>query len=415
MAINQQPVASNHYNFPMRVILVGDEILSGRVRDANLNLIAQAFAQLGISVRRAEIIPDDEGTIAAALSAALVEDGQVVLSGGLGPTADDETRCGLAKAMSGEVQFDEFLYEKITQRLSALGHQELEIHKNYAFVPNGFLPMDNPVGIAPGLLWRERERFILAIPGVPAEVSALLPAAIEALKDLAREPIFMGTVAVAGMKEAEIAERLEALPELAGRMAYYPRLVEVILKIRAGDPQELRSLTELARESLGNSVYSLRDEGLESALGSLLRERGLSVATAESCTGGLIAHLITQVPGSSDYMRGGVVAYTPAAKNRILGVPPELIEKHSVYSPEVAIEMASGIARLFGSDVAVSSTCVAGPGPDGVHPAGESYIGIYFRGGVEAFGFRFAGTRDQVKMFVAKTALDVARRKLLEL
>ncbi len=413
MVSTRQPLASNRYNFPVRVILVGDELLSGRVRDANLSLIARGFAQLGISVRRAEILPDDEGAIAAAVRAALAEDGQVVLSGGLGPTADDKTRRGLAGAMSGEVHFDEFIYEKIAQRLSVLGHQELEIHKNYAFVPDGFLAMDNPVGIAPGLIWRERESFILALPGVPSEVSALLPAAIEALKDLASEPLFLATVSVAGMKEAEIAERLELLPELAGRIAYYPRPVEVILKIRAEDAREIGRLTELVRGRLGNSVYSTDDEGLESALGRMLRERGLSFATAESCSGGLIAHLITQVPGSSDYMLGGVVAYTPEAKNRILGVPLEIIEKHSVYSSEVATAMASGVARLFGSDVAVSSTCVAGPGPDGDHPAGESYIGLYFMGKSEAFAFRFGGTRDNVKLSVAKTALDVARRRLL--
>jgi len=405
----------NRYNFPMRVILVGDELLSGRVRDANLSAIAQGFAQLGISAERAEVLPDDEAAISSAVRDALAEDGQVVLSGGLGPTDDDMTRQSLAKALAAELRFDEFIYEKIKKRLSALGHEELAIHRNYAFVPEGFIALENPVGIAPGLLWRDAGRFVLALPGVPAEVSGILPAALERLRDLAKEPVFMATLAVAGMKEAEIAERLEKIPALAGRIAYYPRLVEVIIKIRAGDSDQLARAVASAREALGDAVYSTEDEGLEYALGRLLRERGLSVATAESCTGGLIAHLITQVSGSSDYMRGGVVAYTAEIKNRILGVPVDLIEKHSVYSPQVAEAMALGAARLFGSDIALSSTCVAGPGPDGDHPAGEAYIGLCVSGKAMAFRFRFGGTRDQVKMSVAKTALDVARRRILGL
>ncbi|MGC8894458.1 MAG: nicotinamide-nucleotide amidohydrolase family protein [candidate division WOR-3 bacterium] len=399
----------------MRVILVGDELLSGRVRDANLSLIARGFAQLGISAKRAEVIPDDEDVIASAIARSLRDDGQVVLSGGLGPTDDDRTRQGLAKALSEELHFDEFLYSKIKERLYTLGHQELAIHRNYAFIPDGFLAIDNPIGIAPGLLWRDTENFVLALPGVPPEVAGILPGALEVLGDLVKEPIFIGTLAVAGMKEAEIAERLEVLPELAGRMAYYPRLVEVILKIRARDEMEMNRLVSMASERLGPAVYSTQDEGLESALGRFLRGQGLSVSTAESCTGGLIAHLITQVPGSSDYMRGGIVAYTPDVKSRVLDVPVDMIEKHSVYSHEVARAMAAGAARLFGSDVAISSSCVAGPGPDGDHPAGESYVGLYFTGESRAYRFRFGGTRDQVKMSVAKTGLDLARRRLLGL
>ncbi len=397
----------------MRVIIVGDEILSGRVRDANLSLLAQGFAQIGLPVCQAEIIPDDQDAIATAINRALSEDGGVVLSGGLGPTADDRTRPALAEAVSAELHFDGFLYEKIKERLSALGHEELEIHRNYALVPEGFLTIDNPVGIAPGLLWREEGRFILALPGVPAEASAILPPALEVLRDLAREPVFQATLAVAGMKEAEIAERLERLPDLSGRIAYYPRLVEVIIKIKAGDEAEALRLVQMARDQIGPAVYSLQDEGIESAFGRLLREKSLSVSVAESCTGGLIAHLITQVPGSSDYMRGGVVAYTAKAKNQVLGVPIEVIETHSVYSPEVAMAMAAGAASLFGSDIAISSTCVAGPGPDGPHPAGETFIGLWFDGRAEASGFRFRGTRDQVKLSVAKTALDLVRRKLI--
>ncbi|MEO0141459.1 MAG: nicotinamide-nucleotide amidohydrolase family protein [candidate division WOR-3 bacterium] len=397
----------------MRVILVGDEILSGRVRDANLALIAQGFSHLGVRISRAEVLPDDEDAISSAINRALSEDGRVVLSGGLGPTADDKTRQALARALGTEIAFDESLYMRIKERLSALGHEELGIHRNYALVPKGFAIIPNPVGIAPGLLWREGRRFALALPGVPDEVSGLLPRALDLLRDLAEEPLFIGTISVAGMKEAEIAERLERIPELSGRIAYYPRLVEVILKIGSPNEDELSRLIKLASDELGKAVYSLEDEGIEAALGRLLRERGVSIATAESCTGGLIAHLITQVPGSSDYMRGGVVAYTPDAKNRVLGVPMEIIERCSVYSPEVAEAMAMGAAELFGSDIALSSTCVAGPGPDGEHPAGESYIGLWFKGRTESSGFRFGGTRSGVKLSVAKTALDMVRKRLI--
>ena len=392
--------------------MIGDEILTGRVVDLNLQAIARRFSEIGIRVSSATAVPDSVQAISRAVRDALETNGQVVCCGGLGPTSDDLTRQGLARAMRVRVVFSEKVMVQVRQRLAEMGHQELPIHRNYGKTLREFKIIPNPVGLAPGLLWRDRERFVLALPGVPEEADAILQEAIPAMADISGENLAVGTVAVAGLREAEIAARLARFRRLSARVGFYPRLVEVILKVRAENSAKLAELVGIVKQELGEAVYSEEDEGLESALGRLLRQANLSLATAESCTGGLVSHLITQVPGSSDYYRGGAVAYSAEAKSRILGVPEDLMARFSVYSTQVAEAMAAGAARVFSSDMAISTTCVAGPGPDGEHPAGKTAIGIFLRGKTRSLELDFRGQRAQVKMAVAKTALDLARREV---
>ncbi len=379
----------------MRVVIVGDEVLSGRIRDANLQLLAR-LAQ-GFEITGARFVRDEIDDIADAVDEALAEDGQVVVAGGLGPTPDDLTRQALGIALGVEVRFNELVWEMVQERVRALRYPENSLLKNYAMVPVGFLPIENPVGIAPGLLWRSGEKFVLALPGVPRELEAVFKNAWEKIKDLAGGGLW-GALSTAGVPEVVLAEHLEGLE----RVAFYPRGVEVVVRFWAPDERALEERKREVLERIGEWVYWEGDEPLERALGEELRRRGLTVGTAESCTGGLCSHLITQIPGSSDYHKGGIVAYWEEEKVRLLGVNPETIQKYTVYSAQVAEEMARGAAERLGVDLALSVTCVAGPTGERV---GLTYIGVWFKGKLKSYELQLGGDRQTIKLAAAKHML----------
>ncbi len=379
----------------MRAVIVGDEVLTGRIRDANLWLLARLAR--GFEINKGVVVRDDEAEIAEAVEEAFEEDGQVVVCGGLGPTPDDRTRQALAIALSMRLEFNERVWEMVQERVKALNYPESPLLRNYALVPEGFVPIPNPVGIAPGLLWRQGERFVLALPGVPRELEAVFREAWKHIADLAGGGVW-GALATAGAPEVLLAERLEGIESVA----FYPRGVEVVVRFWASDPESLARKKELIKEKIAQWVYWEGDEPLEKALGEELRARGLTVATAESCTGGLCSHLITQIPGSSEYHKGGVVAYLEEVKEKVLGVKRETLEKYTVYSAQVAEEMAQGVAKLLGSDLALSVTCVAGPTGERV---GLTYIGVWFKGKVKSYQLQLGGNRHQVKEAAAKHML----------
>ncbi len=389
------------------VLIIGNEVLSGRVRDSNLKTIASHLKPLGWMVEKALVIRDDVRVISQSLKENLSLGRSVITSGGLGPTSDDLTRQGLADALGVKLIQDPELMSFIRNRLESIGHPETPLHRAYALRPQGFEAVENPVGIAPGLLWQNENQFVLALPGVPREAEAVLKNALASLSTDEARILPEITVAIAGLTEAEIAQKLsEILPESSG---FYPREFEVILKCKTKSAKDAESLKNRINRVLGHRVYSFEDEPLENTVGKLLRKKGLSLALAESCTGGLVSRLITSVPGASDYYVGGVVSYQTRIKSEILRVPEELIEKHTVYSPEVAEAMARGVAELLGSDIGLSTTCVAGPGEDQGHPPGSLFVGLSFGSVQRSFGFRLSGDRPRIQRAAAKQAIDVLR------
>ncbi len=376
------------------VCTIGDEILIGQITDTNSSEIARSLGELGIRVTRMVSIGDDRNQIISSLENELKDNDIVITTGGLGPTKDDITKEALA-ALSGAKGYkrDERQLAIIHKILSARGLDVLDINRDQALVPDTCDVIPNKIGTAPVMAFRmDPTRFghpatLYAMPGVPFETKAALP---DVLADIKAHTSFSNishhSIMVYGIAESALSKKIasweDSLPSDM-HLAYLPDPhtgVRLRLSIFGGTAEDdkARMDAEIVKlgEILGDAIYSYEDDTLEHALGVLLRKHGKTLATAESCTGGDIAHMITTVPGSSEYFLGSVVSYAVSVKENVLGVPAETIEKYGVVSSETAAAMAQGARRTIGADYAVSTTGLAGPGGDGTNPEGTVWVGI---------------------------------------
>jgi len=300
-----------------------------------------------------------------------------------------------------------------------------EMNLRQADVPEGARTIDNPRGTAPGLILEVDARPVYAVPGVPREMEGMLERVV--LPDLAARAgegraIVSRTLRTAGVGESRLAERLTPLWEEAGAgqvtMAYLASPGEVRVRLTAVGPTRDEALADIApveariHEELGDIVYGADEETLEAAVGRLLRERGLSLATAESLTGGLLGGRITNIPGASDYYLGGVVAYATAAKASLLGVAPDLLAGDGPVSEPVAAAMAEGARKAFGADLGLAATGVAGPTEQSGRRVGTLCLGVADAAGTATRTLTAPGDRTQVRLWAASVALDLARRRL---
>jgi nicotinamide-nucleotide amidase len=299
-----------------------------------------------------------------------------------------------------------------------------QLVKRQAWVPEGFVVLPNRFGTAPGLLREEGDRLVVALPGPPREMRPLfteqvLPVLMKAVGSGHR--IRSITIRVCGLRESQVEERIEDL--LRGDhppISLLARPGEVHVRITiAGTEDEVRSQLEgweaKLRARLGEAVFGVDEERLEEAVGRLLRTQGKKVAVAESCTGGLVAHRITNIPGASDYFEQGLVSYSNRAKGDFLGVPFSLIEQHGAVSPEVAVAMAVGIRRLAGTDVGIGITGIAGPGGGTeAKPVGLTYIALADGEAEQWYEHRFQFDREENKLWASQMALEMLRRYLLK-
>lgn len=406
------------------IVSVGTELLLGQIVDTNAACLAQVLSELGISVYRRTTVGDNPQRLAAALDQALAENDIVFTIGGLGPTDDDITRETLARAMGDTLRRD----EEIARRLEAFFRlrrvQMTESNLRQALVPTHGRPLPNPNGTAPGLLFEKDGKVAIALPGPPSE---FLPMVADHVVPLLRSRTGgIGTIRsrvlrICDMGESLVEERLRDLMQSANpTVAPYAKTGEVHVRItaRADTLEEAERLIAgplaEAERRLGSHVYGRDEESLEAAVVRLLKERGLTVATGESCTGGLLAKRITDVPGSSAVFPGGVVSYSNAAKCDLLAVPPDLIAAHGAVSREVAVAMAQGARRRLHVDFGVGITGVAGPeGGTPEKPVGLVWIAVSHAGGEDVEENRFAGGRQDVRARSAQYALVMLRRRLL--
>lgn len=393
------------------VCTIGDEILIGQIVDTNSSEIARTLGQAGIRVSRMVSMGDDRDEIIRILSEELKHNEIVITTGGLGPTKDDITKAALA-LLSGsrEYKMDSGQLAIVRRILESRGLDVLDINRAQALVPDTCEVILNRIGTAPVMVFRFPEAqfghaaTLYALPGVPYEMSAALP---DVLEDIRRHheltSICHRTLMTYGMAESALSEKIagweEALPEDM-HLAYLPNpLTGVRLRLSVyGGPEaetKARMETQIRRlkEILGDLVYSDSDDTLEHALGTVLKTHGKTLSTAESCTGGEIAHLVTTVPGSSSYFLGSVISYAVSVKETLLGVPRETIEKHGVVSSEVAAAMAEGVRKATGSDYAVSTTGLAGPGGDELNPEGTVWVGVATPQGVKTRKFQYRSDR----------------------
>ena len=406
------------------VIGVGTELLLGQIVNSNAAWIGQRLAEVGWDCLRHTVVGDNEDRIATAIQEALERADAVILTGGLGPTQDDVTRDAIAAVAGVRLVRQPHLEQWLRDRFAHIGRGRMaEMNLRQADVPEDGRTIDNPVGSAPGLIVEIKGKQVYAVPGVPREMHEMLERVI--LPDLAARggegrAIVSRTLRTAGIGESLLAERLTPLWESVSdvTMAYLASAGEVRVRLTAVGPTREQALAEIApveaavRAELGDAVYGLDDETLEAAVGRLLRSSEHTLACAESLTGGLVGGRITSVAGSSDYYRGGVVAYAGEAKAAVLGVDRDLLAEHGPVSEPVAAAMAEGVRRLFGATVGLATTGVAGPTEQGAQPVGTVWLAAAGAGGTVTELLKAPGDRAQIRAWATTGALDLVRRHL---
>ena len=410
--------------FAAEVVTVGNEILSGRTVDTNFAHLARLLEAAGARVLHHESVADVPDEIAAAIQSAMSRVPLVVVTGGLGPTPDDVTRKGVSQALARPLSLDADILENLRARWRGRGGRDPMPANNelQAMVPRGATIVPNPVGSAPGLQIQHEASTLFVLPGVPMEMEAMAEQTIAPwIRARAARSVTYFTLRTHGIWESVLAEKLHdlasALPGYA--VAYLPGGggVDVRVRLPLGDPAGLDELRERARrvllERIGAYAFGEDDESLESVVGKWLVARGYHLAIAESCTGGLLAGRITDVPGSSAYFDRGVVCYSNAAKVALAGVPASLIEEHGAVSEPVARALASGVAKVSGTEVGIGVTGIAGPtGGTPDKPVGTVHVACFAPEGEWHRHLRLTGSRGLIRDRSVTAALDLVRRLL---
>lgn len=415
------------------VVAVGSELLGSTRLDTNSLFIARTLAGLGIQLKAKTVVGDDRSLLAAFFSLALQRADIVVVTGGLGPTDDDLTREAVADALGLPLVEDEAITARIRQRFERRGLTMPEFNRKQAMVPRGATVLPNPHGSAPGLVipaGPAGDRLAVLLPGPPRELQPMLAAICEPSGLLGaragEERLHTVSLFTTGLSEShveEIAQPLyspwrEAAEPIDTTILATPGQVELHLTMRSADSARARQVLDDARgrlvAALGECAFCTDGRLLPQVVGDMLRERGLTLAAAESCTGGLLLARVTEVPGSSAYTQGGVVSYSDELKAALLGVDPALIATHGAVSEPAAAAMADGLHARTGADVCVSITGIAGPsGGTETKPVGTVVIAIRIEG--QPLSVRthlFPGARDIVRFQATQAALDGVRRLL---
>jgi len=352
---------------------IGDELLYGQVVDTNSAFMGQQLAKIGLRVRQISSVSDRAEEITAALDQARTRAQVVLMTGGLGTTKDDLTKHVLARYFGTELVMHEPTLEHVINLFKRFNRPMPEVNRLQAMVPANCEVLHNKGGSAPGMWFEDRGTVFVSMPGVPFEMKQLM--LDEVLPRLQARfhlrPIEHVVVMTAGLGESALAEKIadweDALPANV-KLAYLPAFGTVRLRLTGTDdgqpdlPGRMRALLPALRERIGPYIFAEEETTLEATVGELLKARGLTVGTAESCTGGLVANRLTSVPGSSQYFMGSIVAYDNRIKQELLDVPADTLAAHGAVSEETARAMAEGARRRLGVDVAVATSGIAGPG-----------------------------------------------------
>lgn len=360
-------------NIKAELLTIGDEILYGQIVDTNSQWMSVELSQVGIKVVRKTTVGDQEDEILAAFAEAEKRADVVLITGGLGPTNDDLTKPCLAKFFDCEMSIHEEALADVTSFFKSRGRELTEINKLQASLPVCCEKITNTMGTAPGMWFHQKGKVFVSMPGVPHEMKRMMTdLVIPKLKQTFQTPtIYHRVIRTAGIGESFLAEKIKdwenSLPAHI-KLAYLPGLGDVKLRLTAiGEnpieiEKEINELVVSLQERAGQFIYGYGEDPLEVVIGNTLREKKLTLAVAESCTGGYLTHLITSVPGSSEYFLGSIIPYAYEIKMRQLGVKPETLEQHGAVSEETIIEMANLVRAKFNTDIGVATSGIAGPG-----------------------------------------------------
>lgn len=405
------------------LIAVGTELLLGNIANTDAQMISQGLSALGINVFYHTVVGDNPDRVRQAVDIARGRADIIITTGGLGPTCDDLTKVALASAFGKELYYDEPSAQRIRDRFAAMERPITENNYQQAMLPQGCTVLDNDWGTAPGVAFESGGVHVIMLPGPPRECEMMFNyRAVPYLKGLSDGVIASRTVKTFGIGESAAEEKLRDLMNSLHNptLAPYAKPSGTELRITAHADTEAEAMALIdpveaqVKAILGDVVIGVNVESVEEVCLSLLKEQGLTLGAAESCTGGLIAKYMTDLPGSSAVFRGGVVSYTDGVKAGVLGVPQGLLDRYGAVSPQVAEAMARGAKAALGCDIAISSTGIAGPDTDDRGtPVGLVYLGLAYEDKCYVKEFH-AGhvARERVRRQSAQTALDLVRRYL---
>ncbi|NCC67149.1 MAG: competence/damage-inducible protein A [Clostridia bacterium] len=409
--------------FTAEIISVGTELLLGNTTNTDARDISIYLSELGINVFYHTVVGDNPERLTKAVDIARSRADIIITTGGLGPTCDDLTKQVLAKAFDLEMVYHEELAEEMRryfEEILGVNHMT-ENNLQQAYLPSGCTVFHNEWGTAPGCAFEAKGARVIMLPGPPRECNAMFKAcAMPYLRELSGDVIFSHNLMIFGSGESSVESKLrDMMNELQNpTLAPYAKEGEVMLRVtaKAKTEAEAEALTvpviERVRGILGDIIYGVDVRSLEEVVFSLLREKSMTIATAESCTGGFIAKRLTDISGASSIFKGGAVTYASESKVSVLGVKPETIEQFGVISGETAAEMAENARRVFKSDVAVATTGLSGPEGDGINQVGTVFIALATKDKVFVKKINSGFGRARSRVMATNLALDMVRRYL---
>lgn len=402
------------------ILSIGTELLLGQITDTNAVFLAQRLAEIGIPLFYEATVGDNPARLAAVLRIALERSDLVICTGGLGPTEDDITAAGIAEAFGAPLEVNETAKATIEAFFAKLNRPLTANQVKQAMLPRGAIMAPNPTGTAPGFILEQHGKIAIAFPGPPNEMHPMWRETVGPyLQARSGQVIFSRTLRFAGIGEGALEMELKDLiaAQQAVTIAPYAKLGEVHIRLTTRAVSEAEALALIlpvvakVRARVGRFLYGIDEETLEEVVGRMLRAAGQTLAVAESCTGGLLGGRLTNIPGSSDYFLGGVISYSNALKEGLLGVPAATLEEHGAVSAETARAMAEGLRRATGASVGVSITGIAGPGggtPE--KPVGLVFIGVAATGAAtHAWRYEMWGDRPTVRARAVQQALVLLR------
>jgi nicotinamide-nucleotide amidase len=404
------------------IISIGDEILVGQIVNTNATWIASHLNEIGIVVKQVSAIADDAEDIKKALDIAFSRADVILVTGGLGPTKDDITKHTICEYFNTHLVFHQPTYDHLVKLFAIRGWSRInEVNRKQAEIPANCIPLTNHVGTAPGMLFEKDKKILVSMPGVPFEMEDIM--INEVLPRLAGKEndriIVHKTIQTQGVGESFLAEKIkdweDNLPATM-KLAYLPQPGLVRLRLTAYGQNKKKLLQEIDRQInsikglIPDYIFGYNDDTLEEVVGRLLKEKHCTLSTAESCTGGYLAHLVTSVPGSSDYYTGSVIAYSNSIKQELLGVSEQSLIDYGAVSEQVVREMCEGARKRFSTDFAVSTSGVAGPdGGTAEKPVGTVWIAVASKTGTVAKKFMFGEHRGRNIRRAALAALNMVR------
>lgn len=405
----------------VNIITIGDEILIGQIVDTNSAWMAQQLNLIGATVTEIVSIKDTPETIHEALQNALDKADVILITGGLGPTKDDVTKKAIAHFLGMEMVFHEATWERIQRLFQRWGRSTTPAHRQQSYMPSGAKLLHNKMGTAPGMWFEKADKVIVSMPGVPFEMKYLME--YEVLPKLQEhfpgKPIAHRTIQTVGEGESRISARIESFEENLPqniKLAYLPGMGRVRLRLTAtGQNGEdlndiLDSKVKEIESLIPEFIFGYEKDSLEATIGQMLKARGLYLSTAESCTGGYLAHQITTVPGSSAYFTGSIIAYSNEVKMNVLSVKPSTLEQYGAVSEQTVIEMVAGALKTIKADIAISISGIAGPdGGTPEKPVGTIWLAIGNKDTTQTFKLQLGKDRLRNIQYTSVKALDMIR------